>query len=77
MRGWFLFGVVCTMVPIMGLLVLLCEGLVFVWCYLYHGAFCVRGLVWVGMFWGCYGFLGRGCCFGFHSGRFCTMVLFV
>ena len=21
------------------------------------------------MFWGCYGFLGRGCCFGFHSGR--------
>ena len=64
-----MFGVVCVRVPIMGLLVLLCEGFDFVWCCLCDGAFCVRGLVWVGMLWGCYGFLGRGCCFGFHSGR--------
>ena len=53
-------------------MVCLCEGLVFVWCCLRDGAFCVRGSVWGAMFWGCYGFLCRGCCFVFLSGRFAT-----
>ena len=33
-------------------MVCLCEGLVFVWCCLFDGAFRVRGLVWGAMFWG-------------------------
>ena len=33
-------------------MVCLCEGLVFVWCCLCDGAFCVRGWGWDAMFWG-------------------------